>query len=72
MACSVACSGAPSRGRMYTVKALCLHFGLLSICSNCSAVLNVMGGHQGMTNLSTKDSPSMVKVTTLRSPVHNW
>ena len=45
MACSIACSGAPSRGQMQIVKALHLHLGLLSICSNCSAVLIVMGGH---------------------------
>ena len=63
MACSVAYSGAPSRGRIYTAKALHLHLGSLSICSNCSVVLIVMGGHQGMTHLSFKDSPSMVKVT---------
>ena len=64
MACSVTCSGAPSKGWMYTAKALHLHFGLLSICSNCSAVLIVIGGHQGMIHLSSKDSPSMAKVTT--------
>ena len=67
MACCVACSGAPSRGWMYTAKALCLHLGLLSICSNCSVVLIVIGGHQSMTHLSSKDSPSMVKVTIAKS-----
>ena len=64
MACSIACLGAPSRGWMYTAKALCLHLGSLSICSNCSAVLIVIGGYEGVTHLSSKDSPSMVKVTT--------
>ena len=64
MACNVGCSGAPSRGWMYTVKALCFHFGLLSICSNCSKVLIVIRGCQGMIYISSKDSPSMVKVTT--------
>ena len=64
MACSVACSGAPSTGRMCTVKALHLHLGLISICSNCSMVLIVIGGYQGMINLSSKDSLSMIKVKT--------
>ena len=64
MACSVACSGAPSRGWIYTEKALHLHFRLLSICSNCSVVLIVIGGCRGIIHLSSKDSPSMVKVTT--------
>ena len=63
MAFSVVCSGAPSRGWMYTAKDLHLHLGSLSICSKCSVVLIVMGGHQGMIHLSSKDSPSMVKVT---------
>ena len=62
MACSVACLGAPSKGRMYIAKALHLHMGSLSICLNCSAVLIVIGGHPGMTHLSSKYSPSMVKV----------
>ena len=62
MACNVACSGAPSRGRMYTEKALHLHLGSLSICSNCSTVLIVIGGCQSMIHLSLKDSLSMVKV----------
>ena len=57
------CSGAPSRGWMCTAKALNLHFGLLSICANRSLVLIVIGGHGSMTYLSSKDSPSMVKVT---------
>ena len=64
MACSVACLGAPSKRWMYTEKALYLHLELLSICSNCSAVLIVIGACQGMTHLSSKDLPSMVKVTT--------
>ena len=62
MACSVACSGAPSRGQMYIGKALHLHLGLLSICSNYSMVLIIIGGCQGMIHLSSKDSQSMVKV----------
>ena len=64
MACSVACSGSPSRGQIYTAKALHLHLGLLSICSNYSVVLTVIGGCQGVTHLSSKDLPSMAKVTT--------
>ena len=63
MACSVAYSGAPSRGQIYTAKALHLHLRLLSICSNCSVVLIVIKGRRGVTHLSSRDSPSMVKVT---------
>ena len=64
MASNVICSGAPSRGRIYREKAMHLHLGLLSIRSNCSAVLIVIRGHQSMIHVSSKDSPSMVKVTT--------
>ena len=63
MACSIGCSGALSRGQMYTVKALYLHLGLLSIYSNCSTMPIVVGRHRGVTHLSSKDSPAMVKVT---------
>ena len=64
MACSVVYLDAPSRGQIQIAKALHLHFGFLSIFSNYSVVLIVMEGCQGMIYLSSKDSPSMVKVTT--------